>query len=88
MTASLLLTLTHIWQLVSLGTCLQSRAKISAYQSSKPDIRTFQMVVPQHVQEAMISEDGPSITDGGTRIVDGETLAGCRVISRSLQWKD
>ena len=35
--------------------------KISAYQRSKPDIRTFPMIVPQHVQEAMISEAGPFI---------------------------
>ena len=31
---------------------------ISVYRSPKPDIRTFQMLVPQHVKEAMISEDG------------------------------
>ena len=41
------------------------------------------MLVPQHVKEAMISEDGPFIQTGGTRVVDGGTLAGWCVIARS-----
>ena len=54
--------------------------------SAKPQARypcTFPMIVPQHVKEAMISEDGPFFQTGGTRVVDGETLAGWGVISRS-----
>ena len=35
--------------------------KFPAAQSSKPDIRVFPTLVPQHVKEAMISEDGPFI---------------------------
>ena len=50
--------LTHIRKLVSQDTYLLFRTKISVYLSSKPDIRIFPMIVPQHVQEAMISEDG------------------------------
>ena len=41
------------------------------------------MLVPQRVNEAMITVDGLTYTDGGTRVVDGETLAGRGVISRS-----
>ena len=33
--------------------------KLPAYQSSKPDIRIFPMLFPQHVKEAMITVDGP-----------------------------
>ena len=39
-------------------TCLQSRTRTSAYQSSKPDIRIFPILVPQHVKEAMIIVGG------------------------------
>ena len=70
-------------------TCLSRRVpailkKISVSRSPKPDIRTFPMLVPQHVKEAMISEGWAVYTDGGTRVVDGETLAGWGVIARSL----
>ena len=51
-------TPTHIRQRVLLDTCLQSCTKISAYHSSKPDIRTFPMIVPQHVQQELTFEDG------------------------------
>ena len=44
---SLLPMPTHIRQLVSLDTCLQSRTKTSAYQSSLPDIGISPMLVPQ-----------------------------------------
>ena len=54
---SLLPTPTHIKQLVLLHTCLQSRTRTSAYQSSRPDIRTFPVLVPQHVKEEMITVD-------------------------------
>ena len=54
----LLPTPTRIRQRVLLDTYLVSRTKTSAYQSSKPDIRTFPMVVPQNAQEELTSEDG------------------------------
>ena len=38
--------------------------KISVYRSPKPDIRTFPMIVPQHVKEAMITVDGLFIQTG------------------------
>ena len=42
-------------------------------------------LVPQHVKEAINDFQGWAIsTDGGTRIVDGETLAGWGAIARSL----
>ena len=41
------------------------------------------MLVPQHVKEAMITRGWAFCTDGGIRVVDGETLAGWCVISRS-----
>ena len=41
------------------------------------------MLVPQHVKEAVTSEDGLLCTDGGTRGVNSETLAGWSVIARS-----
>ena len=49
---------------LSLDTCLQSPTKSSAYQSSKPDIRIFPMLVPLHVTGAMISVDGLFIQMG------------------------
>ena len=55
---SLLPTPTHVRQLVLLDTCLQSRTKTSACQSSEPDIHIFPKFVPQHVKEAMITVDG------------------------------
>ena len=42
------------------------------------------MLVPEHVSEVMISEDGPFCTDGGTRVENGESFAGWGVIARSL----
>ena len=50
-------------------TCLSRRmpailGKISVSRSPKPHIRIFPMLVPQHVKEAMISEDGPFIQMG------------------------
>ena len=45
-------------------TCLSRRVPAileKIFVSRKPDIRTFPMLVPQHVKKAMISEDGPFI---------------------------
>ena len=51
------------------ATCLSRRmpailGKNSIYRSPTPDIRIFLMLVPRHLKEAMISEDGPFIQTG------------------------
>ena len=69
-------------ELVSLDTCLRSHTKTSPCRSQKPDTRIFTMIFPEHVQEAMIILGMLFFSDGGTRVVDGETLAGWSVISR------
>ena len=53
-------------------------------QKTKTSFRIFLMLVPQHVKETMVCEDGAIHTDGCTRVVDGETVAGWGVIARSL----
>ena len=59
--------------------------KNSVYRSPTPDIRIFPMLVPQHVKEALISEDGPFIQTEvlASRMVK-LSLGGGSVIARSL----
>ena len=67
------------------ATCLSRRvpAILEKIRLLKPKARyPFPMLVPKHVKEAMISEDGPFIQTR-VRVVDGEIFAGWGVIARS-----
>ena len=55
----------------------------SVCPNPKPDIRFFLMFVPITRELGMTIVGGLLITDGGTRVVDGEIVAGWGVISRS-----
>ena len=55
-----MMTITPVYTHAYQATCLSRHPwKNSVSRCPKPDIRTFPTLVPQHVKEAMISDDGP-----------------------------
>ena len=61
-----------------------SRTKTSGWPSPKPNIRIFPKSRSITRERGNDHRVWAIYTDGGTRVVDGETLAGWSVISRSL----
>ena len=73
----------HTRQRASFNTYLASRAKISGCPSPKPDTQYLPNARFITRERGNDYRGWAIYTDGGTRIVDGETLAGWGVISRS-----